>query len=241
MKKYQVIILAAGLGSRMRSMTNSTPKTLIKVKDKPLLKFIMNSIDKKFCSEIIVVVGYKAEKIKKYLGNKNKNIKIRYIYNPIYFKTNSTYSMWLASPYFKKNILIINADTIFEKKILSLLINSKFQNALAIDDHIDIPLPDEAMKATINRHKRIINVSKKIPAKRTDGDAIGIYKFNSLGINFLKKELNNLVKKNNTKNLFTLAVKNILNRVNIYAVSTNKAKWIEIDDIKDLKKARKIF
>tara|TARA_B100001939_G_C16459752_1_gene412522 strand:- start:71 stop:520 length:450 start_codon:yes stop_codon:yes gene_type:complete len=149
--------------------------------------------------------------------------------------------MWLASPYFKKNILIINADTIFEKKILSLLINSKFQNALAIDDHIDIPLPDEAMKATINRHKRIINVSKKIPAKRTDGDAIGIYKFNSLGINFLKKELNNLVKKNNTKNLFTLAVKNILNRVNIYAVSTNKAKWIEIDDIKDLKKARKIF
>ena len=66
MKKYQVIILAAGLGSRMRSMTNSTPKTLIKVKDKPLLKFIMNSIDKKFCSEIIVVVGYKAEKIKKY-------------------------------------------------------------------------------------------------------------------------------------------------------------------------------
>ena len=56
------------------------------------------------------------------------------------------------------------------------LINSSYEAALAIDDTIPIPLPDEAMKATIE-NKKIVDVSKTILAEKTNGDAIGIYKF----------------------------------------------------------------
>ncbi len=240
MKKFQVIILAAGKGTRLRPLTKKIPKTLVKVKNKELIKIILNSLDKKFISEVLIVVGYKFEKIKKVVGQKYKGIKVKYLYNPLFFKTNSTYSMWLASPLIKNNIIIINADTIFDKKILNFLIKSKYENALSVDDNIKLPLPAEAMKVTL-KNKKIIDVSKKIKKEKTHGDAIGLYKFNKNGVKHLKKKLDKLVIINNTKNLFTLAVKNMLKTVNIYSVSTMKKKWIEIDDLKDLKNAKKLF
>ena len=65
-------------------------------------------------------------------------------------------------------------------------------------------------------------MSVKRSASKTNGDAIGIYKFDKEGIYYLCKELDKLVKKNNTKHLFTLAVKKILNKVKISSVSTQK-------------------
>ena len=87
--------------------------------------------------------------------------------------------MWLTIPFIKRDIIIINADTIFDKKIINLVVKSNFKNALAIDDNLDLPLSEEAMKATI-KNKRIIDVSKVITPKRPNGSAMGIYKFNRL-------------------------------------------------------------
>jgi len=241
MKKYQIVILAAGLGSRMGKYVKSKPKTLVKVNGKPLIEFILNSLNKKFCSDILIAVGYKKDKIIKLLGHKRGGMIIKYVFNPLYKTTNSTYSMWLLSSFFKKNIVVINADTIFDKDILKFLIKSKHKNALSVDDHIEIPLPDEAMKVTLNKKSIITNVSKKISANKTSGDAIGIYKFDKEGLYHLKKELFRLIKKNNTKHLFTYAVNNILKKINIFSVSTKKRKWIEIDDKNDLMNAKKLF
>lgn len=240
MEKYQAIILAAGVGSRMGPLTKHKPKTLLKVNGEPLITKIINTLEKKYFSEIIVVIGHEGNKIKKLLNKKNKKFPIRFISNSIYKKTNSTYSMWLTIPHLKNNIIIINADTIFDKKIMQLITKSKYKNGLAIDDNIKIPLPREAMKVTIKKNI-ITNVSKIISSNKTNGDAIGIYKFDKFGMKLLIKNLNNLVKKNDTKHLFTLAVKKLLNKINIYSISTEKRKWIEIDNKRDLKNARKLF
>ena len=65
------------------------------------------------------------------------------------------------------------------------------------------------MKATIE-NKKIVDVSKKIPAEKTNGDAIGIYKFSGESLKILINELDDLVSKSITKQLFTYAVRNIL-------------------------------
>ena len=125
-------------------------------------------------------------------------------------------------------------------KFLENLINSKHEAGLAIDDTIPAPLPEEAMKATIKNDK-IIDVSKTITAEKTNGDAIGVYKFSGKSLKILINELDRLISSSAIKQLFTYAVRNILNKTDIYSISTEGKAWIEIDDQNDLDAAQKLI
>lgn len=240
MTKTQIVILAAGQGKRLLPLTKVLPKTMLKVGDIPIIGHILSSINLNLINEILVVVGHNKEVVMNYLKNDFKGIAIKYVDNPKHVETNSLYSLWLARNFLKEKIAIINADTLFHKKILENLINSRYEAALAIDDTIPIPLPDEAMKVTI-KNKKIIDVSKTILPEKTNGDAIGVYKFSGKSLKVLINELDNLVSNSVTKQLFTYAVRNILNKVDIFSVSTEGRVWIEIDDQNDLSMAQSLI
>ncbi len=237
MTKTQIVILAAGQGRRLLPLTKSLPKTMLKVQEVPIIDHILDSIDINLINEILITVGHSKSVVMNYLKNEYKGIPIKYVDNPKHGETNSLYSLWLAKKFLKEKIAIINADTLFNKKILENLINSEYEAALAIDDTISIPLPEEAMKATIE-NKKIVDVSKKISAEKTNGDAIGIYKFSGESLKILINELDDLVSKSITKQLFTYAVRNILKKTDIFSVSTEGKGWIEIDDQNDLNVAQ---
>lgn len=240
MKQTQIIILAAGQGKRLLPLTKALPKTMLKVGGIPIINHILNSINLNLINEILIAVGHKKKIVMNYLKNDFKGIPIKYVDNPQHTETNSLYSLWLARNFLKEKIAIINADTLFHKKILENLINSRYEAALAIDDTIPMPLPDEAMKATI-KNKKIADVSKTILPEKTNGDAIGIYKFSGKSLKVLINELDNLVSNSETKQLFTYAVRNILNKVDIFSVSTEGRSWIEIDDQNDLNMAQSLI
>ena len=240
MKQTQIIILAAGQGKRLLPLTKALPKTMLKVGGIPIINHILNSINLNLINEILIAVGHKKKIVMNYLKNDFKGIPIKYVDNPQHTETNSLYSLWLARNFLKEKIAIINADTLFHKKILENLINSRYEAALAIDDTIPMPLPDEAMKATI-KNKKIEDVSKTILPEKTNGDAIGIYKFSGKSLKVLINELDNLVSNSETKQLFTYAVRNILNKVDIFSVSTEGRSWIEIDDQNDLNMAQSLI
>ena len=240
MNKTQIIILAAGQGKRLLPLTKNLPKTMLKVGGIPIIHHIFNSINLKSINEILIVVGHSKDVIMNYLKNDYKGIPIKYLFNPKHNETNSLYSLWLAKKILKEKIAIINADTIFHKKILENLLNSEYEAALAIDDTISSPLPEEAMKATIIKNK-IVDVSKTIPSEKTNGDAIGIYKFSGESLKILINELDRLISSSATKQLFTYAVRNILNKTDIFSVSTEGKAWIEVDDQNDLDAAQNLI
>ena len=240
MTKTQIVILAAGQGRRLLPLTKNLPKTMLKVQGVSIIDHILEAIDMNVINEILITVGHSKSVVMNYLKNEYKGIPVKYVDNPKHSETNSLYSLWLAKKFLKEKIAIINADTIFNKKILENLINSKYEAALAIDDTISIPLPDEAMKVTIE-NKKIIDVSKTILPEKTNGDAIGIYKFSGKSLKILMSELDNLVSKSITKQLFTYAVKNILKKTDIFSVSTEGRGWIEIDDENDLNAAQDLI
>ena len=236
----QAIIPLAGLGKRLLPLTKSLPKTMIKVGDLPIINHITNSLNLKLVNEILIIVGHNKEVVMNYLKDDYKGIPIKYLDNPKHSETNSLYSLWLAKKILKEKIAIINADTIFHKKILENLLNSEYEAALAIDDTISTPLPDEAMKATIVNNK-IVDVSKTILSEKTNGDAIGIYKFSGKSLKILINELDLLISSEATKQLFTYAVRNILDKTDIFSVSTEGRAWIEIDDKNDLNEAQRLI
>jgi len=87
----KAIILAAGASKRMMFLTANLPKCLLKIGDKSIIEHQIASLHHYGLDEIVVVTGFCEDKIKETCGDS-----VRYISNPIFGKTNSIYSLWLA-------------------------------------------------------------------------------------------------------------------------------------------------
>jgi len=237
--KTKAVILAAGRGTRLLPLTDNIPKCLLKVNDKPVVEYILDRLAEIKINEIIVVIGHFGDKIKKHIGDNYNGIPVKYVSNPIYDQTNSTYSLWLAKDIVGDDFLVINADTLCNKNVLKYITESNYEIALAIDDTLTGQLSEDAMKVTIV-NGLIKDASKKIPADKTHGDAIGIYRFKGKGVEVLYKELKRLVDEKILDQLFTFAVKALMVDFPVYPVSTRGLAWIEVDDHKDLRNAKEV-
>ncbi len=121
----KAVIFAAGKGERLRPLTFKTPKPLLKIGGKTFLERIIGALPS-FVNEIIIVVGYKKEQIKKFFGKKYKNRKIHYV---IQKKLNGTgRALLLTQKYFKEKekFLILNADELLTPKEIKGCFSKEF-------------------------------------------------------------------------------------------------------------------
>ena len=118
------ILMASGLGSRMRPLTNTTPKPLIKVNNTPMIETVINALDMAGVEQIFVVVGYLGEQFK-YLTDKYSNVSI--INNIDYETVNNISSIYYAREEMKKSdVYICEADLyISDADILQCIDKSK--------------------------------------------------------------------------------------------------------------------
>lgn len=224
----QLIVLAAGLGARLKPLTKKKPKCLIKYRGNSLIKLLINNFKKHNLKRIIVVTGYKSKLIKKELG---KNI--LYIKNNNYRTTNNIYSLWKANKFLNMDTIISFADLIVSKKIIKNLVKDKSNISVVVDKSTILP----GTMTVKTKKKNLLSIGKKNEIKPT-GNFIGIAKIRKNKITKFKKilKINYLSQKNNYyTEVFNHLVRNgeIINTVN-----TNNNFWMEIDDQGDLNKLR---
>ena len=92
----QAIILAAGMGKRLGKVTENDTKCMVKIHDLTLIERMLDTLAKTEVTRVILVVGYKSENVKKLVGGKYKGLKITYVKNENYDKTNNIHSLFLA-------------------------------------------------------------------------------------------------------------------------------------------------
>ena len=108
----QAVILAAGLGTRMRPLTNTTAKPLLKVKGRPLLDYTFDALPSEV-DEVIMVIGYLGEQIKAYLGESYRGRRIRYVEQKKLEGTAK--ALFEAKSLLTQRFLVLMADDIYEK------------------------------------------------------------------------------------------------------------------------------
>lgn len=118
----KTIILAAGEGKRMMPLTNSIPKCMLPYKGEPVLKRLIRQIKKQDVDEIIVVVGYKKEKIMDSLKD------VTYVINDRYDKDTNSYSMYLGLTKANTDVVIYEADIIVEDEFIRYTFGTDFEN-----------------------------------------------------------------------------------------------------------------
>jgi len=233
----QAVILAAGLSKRLRPLTDSTPKCLLKVGGKTILEMTINNILKNGINDFVMVTGYRENMIKNFMSSNFPGLDVIYLTNGDYENNNNSYSLWMTKDYVKGDCILLDSDILFDFRILSRLLSSKYPDCLAVKrDHI---LSDEEIKVIIDSSNKILHIGKLLPPEESFGESIGIERFsysffNNLGAVLERK----IVKENNVNEFYETSFQELYDDGNaMYAVDVSDYKCMEIDFPEDLKKA----
>jgi len=134
----QAIILAAGMGKRLRSYTKDATKCMVKVNGKTLIEYTIEALVSNNIERLVVVVGYKGQLLKDFITSKFNaanlhGMKIEYIENPVYDTTNNIYSLYLArDEMVKDDTILLESDLIFKPGILTNLVTSPDKNLAVV-------------------------------------------------------------------------------------------------------------
>lgn len=243
----QAIILAAGMGKRLGELTHNNTKCMVKVCGITLIDRMLIQLSKINLNRVIIVVGYEGNKLIDYIGNRYENqLKIEFIENSIYDKTNNIYSLALAKYKMQEDdTLLLESDLIFEDQILSLLIENKEPN-LALVSKYEAWM--DGTMVTIDNEFNIVNFIPKSAFKYEDINiyykTVNIYKFSK---EFSKEQYipfldaYSKVMGNNEYYEQVLRVLTNLDCTGLKALPIGQKKWYEIDDVQDLDIAETIF
>src|SRR6056300_1194663 len=150
--KYDVVILAAGLGSRLKSLTKKIPKAMVKYKGKRFIEIQINNIEKKYITNFIIVLGYKSIVLKNFLLKRFPEIRFEFVYNKNFKNNSSGQSFFYAHKKIKtKQYIHLNCDCIFSKSHFKKLIKSKFKNIISVRSDVELTDKMENVEATKNK------------------------------------------------------------------------------------------
>jgi len=237
----KAVILAAGQGTRIRSVHGEHPKCLIEVDNATILDHQLEALYNAGITDVAMVVGYEKEQIMNHLRSRqlSQGQRVHFIENPAFAITNNIYSLWLALEWVRgDSFIVLNADVIFDADVLERSVQTNAPISMIVD-----PLwRDETMKVIIHGD-RVIQMSKKIPREQFSGTYIGITLFSKdIQTRFFNK-LTNIVSAGRVNEFFNVAVQELVDEgVQVGYTSTDGLAWAEIDDPTDLSFAqRNIF
>jgi len=237
----KAVILIAGRGSRLRPLTDRTPKCLLRINDKTILEHQISNLFYYGIRSIILVVGYKIDAVvnavsqmkEKYCG-----LDIIFVENPIYFKTNTLYSLWLASCHVgHDDFLYLNGDVVFSKKLLEALLNSPYDACLAVEKK---RVGREEVKVIVNQGF-VKRIGKDLDPSESYGEFIGIAKFSKNFNKLLIRKLNSLVRQKFINEFFEKALDELARVINIRVVDITGLPCIEVDTLEDYEVAKEIY
>ena len=89
----RAILLLAGRGRRLGRLTADRPKCMVQVAGVPILERALRTLGRVGVSELVLVVGYRQDQIRKSIGTTFENMDVRYVSNELHAETNTAYSL----------------------------------------------------------------------------------------------------------------------------------------------------
>lgn len=235
------------MGKRLGELTKGNTKCMVEVNGMRLIDRMLTQLTTRGLSRVVIVVGYKKEELMAHIGHRyNNRLKIEYVHNDIYDKTNNIYSLALAKQYMlEEDTLLLESDLIFDDSMLDLIIGDPYPNLALVAKY------ETWMDGTMVRISEDNDIMSFIPKKAFKYSEIehyyktcNIYKFSrefstTQYVPFL--EAYSKAMGNNEYYEQVLRVLTALDRSDLKALPITTEKWYEIDDVQDLDIASTMF
>ena len=242
----QGIILAAGMGTRLGSLTAENTKCMVRVNGVTLIEQLLSQLERLHLSKIVIVTGFKGKKLQDFVATLGIGTQIVFVDNPVYDKTNNIYSLYLARNYLlAEDTMLFESDTIFENSVIESLYSDKRETLALVDKY------ESWMDGTVVRLSPDDEILDVVPGKEFNFSdtksyykTVNVYKFSKqfseqYYVPFLEAYIHavgNSVYYENVLRILTM-----LDNTGIHAKRLNGEKWYEIDDIQDLEIASTLF
>src|SRR5690625_911508 len=236
----KAVILAAGVGSRLRPITDSKPKCMVTVAGKPILEHQISAYLDAGISNIVVVAGYRADMVQKWCEERYpKHVNV--IVNSRYETTNNMYSLYLARGEVQSDGFILsNGDVVYDPSIIKDLVEHPGEDLIGTEAG---SYDEEAMKVVV-KDGFIRDISKGIPKDKAYGRSIDLYKISKKVSHQLFAEIDRVINTEHQLQDWTeVAIRNIVadGQAALHPYDIGSRNWVEIDDHRDLSLADDVF
>lgn len=242
----QAMILAAGMGKRLKDLTNNNTKCMVKVNGVTMIERMLSQLDKLNLSKVIIVVGYKGIELIEYISSLSVKTPIEYVNNEIYDKTNNIYSLYMAREHLQnEDTLLLESDLIFEDSVLTKIIKDPYPSLALVAKYESWM---DGTVVTLDENNNIKSFLGKKDFKYEDIQkyykTVNIYKFSKeFAVTHYVPFLEAYSKALGHNEYYeqVLKVITLLDKPEIKATTLGDESWYEIDDVQDLDIAESIF
>jgi choline kinase len=158
----KAIILASGVGRRLRPLTDRNPKSLLRVGGRALIDYQLEALVKHGICDIVITTGHLGKKLEEYV-RKTSVVPVQFVYNPEYERTNYIYSLWLTKGLVDDDIILLHGDLIFDSVLIKKLLEAQGNLVLV---NRDVLSPEKDFKALIKRG-RVVRIGVNLSGPGT--------------------------------------------------------------------------
>lgn len=242
----QAIILAAGMGKRLGEYTHDNTKCMLEVNGVRLIDRALAALKEVEVTKVVLVVGYKGQNVKDYVGNEYQGIPIEFVENPIFDKTNNIYSLYLAKDYMTaEDTLLLESDIIFSPSVIKKLVDDKRPNIALVDKYESWM---DGTVVTLDNNQKITRFIDKSGFDFSDINnyykTVNIYKFSKeFSAKYYVPFLTAYSTALGDNEYYEQVLRVILHLRNapLFALPLSGDLWYEIDDMQDLDIASGMF
>ena len=230
----KAVILAAGIGSRLRPLTAATPKALLPVGGVPLIGRALTALREEGISDVVIVSGYLSTMIESYVCTLPVDLRVKFLHNPSFETTSNNYSLWLAKPeIIGQDMLMLDADILFERTIVRDLLASSDTDALVV--RTAPGLGAEEVKVECGADGYVVRIGKEIDPAQAAGESLGIEKFSAATGRLLFASLD---RRKDRNEFYEASFQEVIDAgAKIGTIDAGKRACIEVDTADDLRAA----
>ena len=234
---FTAVVLAAGRGSRMGTLTDEQPKCLLEVRPGYTILGLMldRLLECPGIHRVLVVAGYRADLVEAAIEARGDD-RVQMSFNPFFEVSNNLHSLWLVRDELREGGLIINGDDVFHPELLPQVVAAEGDIAVTLNrkDSYD----DDDMKVRLEG-PRLSRIGKDIPLAEAEGEAIGVIRLSPQGSSWLRQNMDALVRENELNCFYLRAIQRMIDEGHpVLFKDITPLPWAEVDDAKDLELLR---
>jgi len=233
----KALILASGVGRRLRPLTNDKPKSLIKIGSNALLDYQLDSLIVCNIRNIIITTGHLENKLREHVTKKYPHLNVSYVNNAEYDTTNYIYSLWLAKELIDDDMILLHGDLFFDKKLLCNLINANEANCVMVNSRAKPPGKD--FKAVI-KNNRVTKIGVELSGENALS-LMPLYKLSRPSLLYWLEEIERFIKSGDKESYAEEAFNQISDKIILRPLYFDEEFCLEIDTKEDLKTAKNII